>query len=91
MIYGAVYVSQYVFTDKDGNGLDDGEETQANLYQGLINAVNDNPGLVNGIFFYDNWVTTDELWNGNYAHKRSLSIKGKLSEEVIRAAYKSFK
>ena len=91
MIYGAVHVSQYVFTDKDGDGFDDGEETQANIYQGVINAINDNPGLVNGAFFFDNWITSEELWNEGWAHHRSLCIKGKLAEEVIRSAYKSYK
>ncbi len=87
---GYSHFSQYVFTDADGNGLDDGEETQANIYQGLINAMNDNPGLVNGAFFFDQWITTEALWNEWWAHRRSLSIKGKLSEDVVRSAYKSY-
>ena len=90
-LLGYSHFSQYIFTDADRNGLDDGEETQANIYQGLINAINDNPGLVNGAFFFDNWITTEELWAEGWAHHRSLSIKGKLAEEVIRSAYLSYK
>ena len=90
-LLGYSHFSQYIFTDADGNGLDDGEETQANIYQGLINAMNDNPGLVNGAFFFDNWITTEELWNDTWAYHRSLSIKGKLAENVIRTTYESYK
>lgn len=90
-LLGYSHFSQYVFADADGNGLDDGEETQANIYQGLINAMNDNPGLVNGAFFFDNWITTEELWNEWWVHHRSLSIKGKLAEDVIRTTYESYK
>ncbi|MCY4419755.1 MAG: hypothetical protein OXC42_00610 [Gammaproteobacteria bacterium] len=90
-LLGYSHFSQYIFTDADGNGLDDGEETQANIYQGLINAVNDNPKLVNGAFFFDNWITTEELWNEWWVYHRSLSIKGKLAEDVIRTTYESYK
>ncbi len=38
--------SEYVFTDLNGNGLDDGQETQANIYRGLINAMGNNPGIL---------------------------------------------
>ncbi len=89
-LLGYSHFSQYIFTDADGNGLDDGEETQANIYQGVIHAMNDNPGLVNGAFFFDNWITTEELWNDTWVYNRSLSIKGKLAEDIIRSAYASY-
>ena len=89
-LLGYSHFSQYIFTDADGNGFDDGEETQANIYQGLINATNDNPGLVNGAFFFDNWITTEELWNDTWVYHRGLSIKGKLAEDIIRSAYASY-
>ena len=82
--------SRYVLTDADGNGLDDGRETQANIYQGLINAINNTPCIVNGVFFFDNWITSEELWNDTWAHNRGLSIKGKFAEDVIRSAYASY-
>ena len=37
--------SEYIFTDLNGNGLDDGQKTQANIYRGLINAMGNNPGI----------------------------------------------
>ena len=52
----------FVFVDSDGDGLDDGRETQANLYQGLLNAMDRYPGVVNGVFWWDNWMASDEYW-----------------------------
>ena len=82
--------SRFVFTDANDNGLDDGRETQANIYQGLVNAINNTPCVVNGVFFFDNWITSEELWNDTWAYNRGLSIKGKLAEDVIRSAYASY-
>ena len=90
-LLGHSHFSHYVFTDADGNGLDDGEETQANIYQALLNAIDKYPGVVNGVFYYDHWLTSEELWNETWARNRSLSIKGKLAEDVVRAAYRSYK
>ena len=83
--------SEYVFSDLNGNGLDDGQETQANIYQGLINAMVNNPGVLDGVFYWDNWITSDELWGEWWVNHRSFSIKSKLAEEVIRTAYESYK
>ena len=82
--------SEYVFSDLNGNGLDDGQETQANIYQGLINAMANNPDLLNGVFYWDNWITSDELWSEWWVNHRSFAIKEKLAEEVIRSAYQSY-
>ena len=83
--------SEYIFTDLNGNGLDDGQETQANIYQGLINAMGNNPDVLDGVFYWDNWITSDAHWAEWWVKHRSFSIKSKLAEEVIRAAYKSYK
>lgn len=37
--------------DVDGNGIDDGRETQANIAQALFNTMEQHPGLVEGIFW----------------------------------------
>ena len=87
---GASGFSKYVFTDPNGNGLDDGRETQANTYQGLINAMANNPGVLNGVFYWDNWITSDELWKEWWAGRRSFAIRGKLAEDVVRSAYESY-
>ena len=81
---------EYVFSDLNGNGLDDGRETQANMYMGLINAMAKNPGVLNGVFFWGNWIASDELWAEWWANRRNGGIRGKPSEEVVRSAYRSF-
>lgn len=82
---------EYVFTDLNGNRLDDGQKTQANIYQGLINAMANNPGVLDSVFYWDNWITSDELWAEWWVKHRSFSIKEKLAEEVIWSAYQSYK
>ena len=82
--------SKYVFTDLNGNGLDDGQETQANMYQGLINAMTNNPGVLNGVFYWDNWITSEAQWAEFWANHRSFAIRNKLAEEVVRSAYASY-
>ncbi len=77
----------FVFTDTNGNGLDDGRETQANVYRGLLNAMDRYPGVVNGAFFWDNWMASDEDWAGHWAGRRQYALRGKLSEEVVRRTY----
>ena len=76
-----------VFTDADRNGLDDGEETQANIFEAFFHASERHPGIVNGAFFWDNWITTEELWQEWAAGRRNFYIRGKLAEAVVRDAY----
>lgn len=81
----------FVFNDSNGNGLDDGREVQANIYQALINTVDKHPGVVNGVFWEENWMGSDALWAQYWAGRRTFSIRGKPAEEVVRAAYQSYK
>lgn len=81
---------RFVFTDWNRNGLDDGRETQANIYQALINTIAQYPGIVNGVFYWDNWITSDERWTGYWARRRNYAIRDKLSEEIVRSAYASY-
>ena len=57
-------VDRFVFGDADGNGLDDGRETQANLAGALLDTMNVHPGVVNGAFWWDNWLASDAMWPG---------------------------
>ena len=81
---------RFVFIDSNGNGLDDGRETQANIYEALINTMAQYPGIVNGVFYWDNWITSDELWAGYWAGRRTYAIRDKPAEEVVRSAYESY-
>ena len=76
-----------VFTDDNRNGLDDGEETQANIFQAYFNTAERYPGIINGAFFWGNHIATDEMWAIRRLHRRNFAIRGKLAEEVVRAEY----
>lgn len=69
---------------------DDGRETQANIYQALINTIDQYPGIVNGVFYWDNWIASDEQWARYWARRRTYSIRDKPSEEIVRSAYASY-
>ena len=73
--------------DQNRNGLDDGEETQANIFQAFFTASASHPGLVNGAFFWDNWIATDAMWAEFWLDRRSFALRGKLAEAVVRDAY----
>ena len=78
---------QFVFTDRNGNGVDDGRESQANIFEALFNTMDRYPGVLNGAFFWDNWIASDHLWQ-DFANTRCFSIRDKPAGEVVRAAYK---
>ena len=40
----------FVYADANGNGVDDGRETQANIYQALFNTMEAYPGVVRRCF-----------------------------------------
>ena len=73
--------------DENRNGLDDGEETQANIFEAFFKAGGRYPGLVNGAFFWDNWIATDVLWAETWLDKRTFALRGKLAEAVVRDFY----
>ena len=81
----------FVFMDVNGNAVDDGRETQANIYQALLNTMEAYPRVVNGLFLWDNWMASDELWAGWWATRRNFDIRGKPAGEVVRAAYESYR
>ena len=83
-----------VFIDADGNGLDDGRETQANMFQALLNTMAQHPGILNGAFFWDNWMASEDIWqdDGFWVGTRTFGIRGRrLAEEVVRSAYEGYK
>ena len=83
-----------IFIDADGNGLDDGRETQANVFQALFNTMARHPGILNGVFLWDNWISSEEIWqdDGFWVGTRAFSIRGRpLAEAVVRRAYEGYK
>ena len=78
----------FVFSDSNGNGVDDGRETQANVFRAFFKTMMErHPGVVNGAFFWDNWIASGEHWQVYWARTRNFSIRDKPAEEVVRSAY----
>ena len=77
----------FEFRDENGNGIDDGQETQANLYQALLNTMARYPEALSGIFWWGNWVASDAEWADFWANQRSFSIRNRPSEDVVRSTY----
>ena len=81
----------FVFTDANDNGLDDGRETQANIYQALFNTMAQHPGVLNGVFLWGNWIASEAMWAEYWADRRAYAIRDKPAEEVVRRAYEDSK
>lgn len=86
---GARHSELKTLVDRNRNGLDDGEETQANIFEAFFETSARYPGLVNGAFFWDNWIATDAMWADYWLGRRSFAARGKLAEAVVRDAYAS--
>ena len=83
-------VQMFVFTDANGNGLDDGRETQANMFQALFNTMAQHPGVLHGAFFWDNWLGSNAMWAEYSATYRGYGLYDKPAEAVVRRAYESY-
>ena len=84
---GARHSEVKILADANRNGLDDGEETQANIFRAFFHASERYPGIVNGAFLWDNWIATDAMWADHWLGRRSFAVRGKLAEAVVRDAY----
>jgi hypothetical protein len=73
--------------DRNYNGLDDGQEMQANIHQALYNVMDRHPGVLNGVFQWDMGIATDEMWAEWFLPLRRLCVRGKLAEDVVRSFY----
>ena len=74
-------------SDSNGNGVDDGQEVQANIYQALFNVMNRHPGVLGGAFLWGNFMASDEQWRDSYFKLRGWDIRWKPSELVVRDQY----
>ena len=87
---GASHLTEFEFGDENGNGVDDGRETQANIYQALLNVMAEYPGVVEGVFWWDNWISSDANWAEFWANQRSYPIRDKPAEDVVRSTYEAW-
>ena len=83
--------SEFVFEDGNGNGVDDGWETQANMLQAWFEVMDRYPDVVHGAFLWDNWLASDELWGEYWAGHGNFSVRDKPAEDVVRAQYAKWK
>ncbi len=78
---------RFEFSDGNGNGVDDGRETQANIVQALFRTMDRYPGTIHGTFFWDTNIASNELWRSFWADARSYSIRDKPASEVVQRQY----
>jgi len=79
--------ANYVFTDGDGSGVDDGRETQADIYSAFFATNREHDGLVKGAFGWEHYWTDDNLWEICCGWARHFAVRNKPAEEVVRTEY----
>jgi hypothetical protein len=83
-------LQKFILIDQTNNGLDDGEETQANIYQAFFNVMEKNPTVVNGAFLWGIMMADDAMFQNGWntgATVRDLGFRQNLAEEVVRDTY----
>lgn len=83
-------LTSFEFSDKNGNGVDDGQEVQANVYQALLNTMAKYPGTIEGVFWWDNWISSEANWAEFWSNQRGFPIRGKPAEDVVRSTYEAW-
>ncbi len=75
------------FEDSDGNGLDDGEETQNNIYNSFFNINRDHGNMVSGAFLWGHQMASNIDWENSFGKLRGFSVRDKLSEQTVCQHY----
>lgn len=81
----------YVFSDLNNNGIDDGREQQANMFQAFLNVNKSFNYLLRGTVFAWSLIDTDPSTAEWYQTHRDIQIHGKPAELVIRNVYADWK
>lgn len=79
--------SDYVFTDSNNNGLDDGEEVQANIYSAFFKKLNENACIVEGAFLWGNEIIDQYYYDNDWNKRIHFGIDNKLVEDVVASTY----
>lgn len=77
--------AEKVFLDLNDNGLDDGQEAQANIIEAFYRTLGTYP-VVEGTFWWDHAMDSDADVKA-LSHLQSQITRGKLAESVLRLAY----
>jgi hypothetical protein len=80
-----------VFHDSNSNGLDDGEETQANIYKAFFAVNESNERLIKGAFLWGNEVIDDFRYDTDWNKIIHFGIKKKLAEKPVADYYTSIR
>jgi hypothetical protein len=81
----------YVFSDANANGIDDGMEQQANIYQALFNVNKAFNYLVRGTTFFGFPIDTNPFIFAANNSTRNSVLHGRPAEQVLRNAYGALK
>jgi len=94
---GAPYDSHHMLgqedSDNNGNGVNDGEETQANIYRAFFNIIDRYPNDLNGVFIWNYFMESTEDWYNNHLSRNKIDLgpRGKLGDQVVREVYEQWK
>ena len=80
-----------ILIDNNGNGLDDGEEQQANAHESFYSVNEEFNRLVQGTFLWGNQISGDDDWNSSFGQMRTFSIRNKLAEDIVATWYEFYK
>ncbi|MBN1924243.1 MAG: T9SS type A sorting domain-containing protein [Prolixibacteraceae bacterium] len=75
------------FHDDNGNGLDDEEEVQANIYESFFNAIKNHNYIIEGAFLWGNEIASDPqyvFWN----QMKHFGIRDKVVESKVQKVYR---
>jgi hypothetical protein len=76
-----------IFKDADANSMDDGQETQANIYAALFHIMDNHPGVLSGAFLWGNYMASNQQWAQSLGRLRGFDIRWRISEIVVRDQY----
>ena len=78
------------FRDDDGNGKDDGEETQANIHEAFFKVNERHNRLVQGVFLWGNDIASIARWQNSFGQQRTHAVRNKLAAQVVKDYYKLY-
>jgi Glycoside Hydrolase Family 113/Secretion system C-terminal sorting domain len=79
-----------LFEDANQNGLDDGEETQANIHEAFFHVNTNYNDLVKGAFLWGNQMASDIDWENSFGQLRDFAVRGKLAKDIVRDHYANY-
>ncbi|MFC1912530.1 hypothetical protein ACFLXG_05205, partial [Chloroflexota bacterium] len=75
------------FKDKNNNGLDDGEETQANCIEAFLKKMDEHEGVVTGAFIWGLQMATNADYEKSFGSMVCFSIRNKVAEDIVSQYY----